>query len=164
MMLVSVQQWPPVVILCVNSTVCNSRPTKRQQEARLQAPASGRGTGKEACKSVGRKGMVIRNDKQQKDGARKLKRVPVGEVSVGLRARSSSAADMQRGSVLLVAPATEESSSLLWVNTTGSSSAYLPKETLPAFDSGRCLPSERSPVSCVEFGQHPLSVNEKFQP
>lgn len=93
-----------------------------------------------------------------------MKKVPVWEVSVGSRARSSSAAEMHTGSVLLVAPATKESFSLLWGNAAGSSSAHLPRETLPAFDSGRCFPSEWSPVSCVGCGLHPLSLNEKFQP
>jgi len=93
MMLVRVQQWPPIVILSVNSAVHNSWPTNRQPQARLQAPASGRHTWKEACKSVGRKGKVIRNNRKQKDGAEKLTRMPACKVSAKPWAQSSSAAD-----------------------------------------------------------------------
>lgn len=147
---------------CCNSTVHNSWPTKRQQQARLQAPASDRGTWQEACKSVGRKGKVIRNNKQENEGARKLKECPCGR-SMWAREHGPVQQKCRRGWILLGAPATKQSSSLLWVSPTGSSSAHLPRETLPAFDSGRCFPSEQNPESCVGFGQQPLSLREKFQ-
>lgn len=124
----------------LNSTVHNSWPTNRQQQARLQAPASGRGTSQEACKSVGRKGMVIRNNKQQKKRrCKEIKSVSMWEV------REQGTVLLQKCRVLLGPLATKESSSLLWESATGSSSAHVLRETLPAFGSGRCLPPEQNP-------------------
>lgn len=154
MILVRVQQWPPVVILCFNSVVHNSWPTKRQQQARLQAPASGRRTWKEACKSAGRKGKVIRSNRQQKDGAEKLTRMPACEIENTVQFCCRNA---RWGLVLLCLlqwqghiqplknPPVFCGLNTGW-NATTSSPAYLPwSRPLQPLEAGDAFPSARSP-------------------